>query len=58
MRMKRMHMYGKKYRLMSSCRCQYLCSLELGKIDKDVLRITGEAVGTETLAIDRPGIEE
>ena len=27
---------------------------ELGKIDKDVLRITGEAVGVEVLAVDKP----
>lgn len=31
---------------------------ELGKIDKDVLRITGEATGVETLLIDRPDKEE
>lgn len=31
---------------------------ELGKIDKDVLRITGESTGTETLLIDRPEKEE
>jgi len=27
---------------------------ELGKIDKDVMRITGAAIGVETLAIDKP----
>ncbi|MBU1159577.1 DNA recombination protein RmuC, partial [Patescibacteria group bacterium] len=27
---------------------------ELGKIDKDVLRITGEAVGIETQILDKP----
>jgi len=31
---------------------------ELGKVDKDVLRITGTKVGMETLAIDRPSLEE
>jgi len=27
---------------------------ELGKIDKDVLRITGEAAGIEPMALDKP----
>ncbi len=31
---------------------------ELGKIDKDVLKITGEAVGMEPLALERPEGEE
>lgn len=31
---------------------------EFGKIDKDVLRITGEGIGTETLLIDKPQKEE
>lgn len=31
---------------------------ELAKMDKDVTRITGEAVGVETLAIDRPTRDE
>lgn len=31
---------------------------ELGKIDKDVLRITGEGIGTEALLIDKPDKEE
>jgi len=31
---------------------------ELNKIDKDVLRITGEAVGVDALAVDRPQREE
>ena len=31
---------------------------ELGKIDKDVLRISGEAVGIEALALDKPKISE
>lgn len=31
---------------------------ELGKIDKDVLRITGERVGIEAVALARPEIEE
>jgi DNA recombination protein RmuC len=30
---------------------------ELGKIDKDVLRITGSAVGMEKLALDKPSME-
>lgn len=30
---------------------------ELGKIDKDVLRISGQAAGVEPLAIDRPAAE-
>lgn len=30
---------------------------ELGKVDKDVLRITGESVGLEGLALDRPVLE-
>jgi len=33
-------------------------SKELGKIDKDVLRITGEAAGIEPLAIDKPKEED
>lgn len=33
-------------------------SKELGKIDKDVLRITGEAAGLEPISIDRPREEE
>lgn len=31
---------------------------ELNKIDKDVLRITGEAVGVDVLAVDKPQREE
>ncbi|MCK5027677.1 MAG: DNA recombination protein RmuC [Candidatus Pacebacteria bacterium] len=31
---------------------------ELGKIDKDVLRITGESPGIEKLELDRPKLEE
>lgn len=31
---------------------------ELAKIDKDVLRITGEAMGVETLAVDAPNKED
>lgn len=31
---------------------------ELGKIDKDVLRITGEAAGFETMALDKPQTED
>lgn len=31
---------------------------ELGRIDKDVLRITGEAVGIEPMSIDKPRNEE
>ncbi|MGH7141408.1 MAG: DNA recombination protein RmuC [Minisyncoccia bacterium] len=30
---------------------------ELGKIDKDVLRITGESVGIETMVLDKPQLE-
>lgn len=30
---------------------------ELGKIDKDVLKITGKSVGVETIAIDKPQLE-
>jgi DNA recombination protein RmuC len=30
---------------------------ELGKIDKDVLRITGTAIGVEALAVERPALE-
>jgi DNA recombination protein RmuC len=30
---------------------------ELGKVDKDVLRITGAGVGIETLVIDKPSLE-
>jgi|SRR3989344_64724 len=33
-------------------------SKELGKIDKDILRITGESVGLEVVAIDKPVSEE
>ncbi len=31
---------------------------ELGKIDKDVLRITGDKVGVEVELLDKPGLEE
>ena len=31
---------------------------ELGKIDKDVLRITGDGVGVDTLALEKPIKEE
>ena len=31
---------------------------ELGKVDKDVLRITGEAAGVEPVALDRPDRED
>ncbi|MDO8495663.1 MAG: DNA recombination protein RmuC [bacterium] len=31
---------------------------ELGKIDKDVMRISGEAAGIEPVALDRPNIDE
>jgi len=31
---------------------------ELGKVDKDVLKITGEAAGVETLTLDRPQKDE
>ncbi|MBI5138340.1 MAG: DNA recombination protein RmuC [Candidatus Vogelbacteria bacterium] len=31
---------------------------EFKKIDKDVLRLTGEAVGIEVIAIDKPNLEE
>ena len=30
---------------------------ELGKVDKDVLRITGNKIGLETLTIDKPSVE-
>src|SRR5581483_8976729 len=30
---------------------------ELGKVDKDVLKITGEAIGIETLALEKPVLE-
>jgi DNA recombination protein RmuC len=30
---------------------------ELGKVDKDVLRITGKSVGLEILSIDKPNVE-
>ena len=30
---------------------------ELGKIDKDVMRITGEKVGFDTLTLDKPSVE-
>ncbi|MBI4068409.1 DNA recombination protein RmuC [Candidatus Kaiserbacteria bacterium] len=33
-------------------------SKELGKIDKDILRITGESAGLEVMAIDRPITDE
>jgi len=35
-----------------------LASKELGKIDKDVLRVTGEANGMEPLLIDKPSNDE
>ena len=35
-----------------------LASKELGKIDKDVLRVTGEANGMEPLLIDKPSTDE
>lgn len=31
---------------------------ELGKVDKDVLRITGSSTGIEALALDKPALEE
>lgn len=31
---------------------------ELGKIDKDVLRITGESSGVEVLSVDKPSTED
>jgi len=31
---------------------------ELGKVDKDVLRITGTSAGLEVLTLDKPGLEE
>lgn len=31
---------------------------ELGKVDKDVLKITGEAIGLDTQTLDRPLLEE
>jgi len=31
---------------------------ELGKIDKDVMRISGEAAGIEPLALERPMVDE
>ena len=31
---------------------------ELGKIDKDVLRITGKAAGIEPVALDKPREDE
>jgi DNA recombination protein RmuC len=31
---------------------------ELGKVDKDVMRITKEAVGLEPVALERPDQEE
>ncbi len=31
---------------------------ELGKIDKDVMRISGEAAGIEPVALDRPSVDE
>ena len=34
-----------------------LAAKELGKIDKDVLRVTGTTIGLETLLIDKPGEE-
>ena len=30
---------------------------ELGKVDKDVLRITGDTAGIELSAVDRPALE-
>lgn len=30
---------------------------ELGKVDKDVLRITGQKIGMETLTLDKPSLE-
>lgn len=35
-----------------------LAAKELGKIDKDVLRVAGEGTGIETLLIDKPSHEE
>jgi DNA recombination protein RmuC len=31
---------------------------ELGKVDKDVMRITGTKIGLETLTLDKPSLEE
>ena len=33
-------------------------SKELGKIDKDVLKITGEGIGSEQMILDKPKEEE
>ena len=30
---------------------------ELGKVDKDVMRITGTKIGFETLTLDKPSVE-
>lgn len=44
---------------MGTAVSQYnLASKEFGKIDKDVLRITGQAAGLQTLILDKPASDE
>jgi DNA recombination protein RmuC len=50
--------YGKLGNALSTTVNHYNAGYkELGKVDKDVLRITGNKIGLETLAIDKPTLE-
>ena len=50
--------YGKLGNALSTTVNHYNAGYkEFGKVDKDVLRITGNKIGLETLTIDRPSVE-
>jgi DNA recombination protein RmuC len=50
--------YGKLGNALSTTVNHYNAGYkELGKVDKDVLRITGTKIGLETITIDKPGLE-
>ena len=51
--------YGKLGNALSTTVNQYsLAGKEFKKIDKDILRITGEALGIETVALEKPETED
>lgn len=50
--------YGKLGNALSTTVNHYNAGYkELGKVDKDVLRITGQKIGLETLTLDKPSVE-
>ena len=50
--------YGKLGNALSTTVNHYNAGYkELGKVDKDVLRITGNKIGLETLTLDKPSVE-